>query len=135
MWNMWDPVKPKVTVGMKLWSLNVGNNARHRPQVLTPVTVAKVGRKYFTTVTTGPYVLEVEYAIDTWKQRGEYAASSKLYENEQAWLDEKEAASLCSKIGSAFEYGQNRRNLGIDALRTISKLIFGYVPVDIPEEL
>ncbi len=39
-------VKP--AVGQVLYSLNVGNAARGRERVLTPVVVIKVGRKYFT---------------------------------------------------------------------------------------
>ena len=40
-------MKTKPVVGQVLYSLNVGNAARNCGQVLTPVTVVSVGRKYF----------------------------------------------------------------------------------------
>ena len=51
-------MKPKPTLGQKVFSLNIGNNARHVPQVLSPATVSKVGRKYFSVKLQGPYPME-----------------------------------------------------------------------------
>lgn len=116
-------MKPKVIVGQRLYSLNVGNNARHREQVLTPVVVSKVGRKYFTVKTEGQYALETEYRIEDWRENHEYCANSALYETEQEWADEKETRAICEKIWKAFEYGHNRQNLNLETLRTIAAAI------------
>jgi len=118
---MTGKVKPKV--GQTLYRLNVGNNARHCPQVLTPVVVSKVGRLYFTVKRDRPYAMETKHHIVGWYEKTDGSANTKLYESEQAWADEKEAVLICGDIKSAFEYGQNRANLPIDALRAIEKII------------
>lgn len=113
--------KPKV--GQILYRLNIGNNARHVPQVLTPVIVSKVGRKYFTVRRyDGPYTAESEHHIDNWYERTEYSADYALYESEQAWADEKEARAICQHIAEAFRYGDNRRNLSIEVLRDMKRI-------------
>lgn len=43
-----DTKQEKPKVGQRFYSLNVSNVTRNRKQKLTPVTVIKVGRKYFT---------------------------------------------------------------------------------------
>ena len=99
--------RPKPEIGQTLYSLNVGN--RHRQgweQVLTPVTVIKVGRKYFTCavqalVGTMPHTHE-QYDIETWQQKTEFIANSKLYATPQEWEDEKEARKLKDAISKCF---------------------------------
>lgn len=117
---------PKLTVGQKLFSLNVGNAARRgTPQVLTPVVVTKVGRKYFTVTPVGKDARcwEMEYHIEDWRERTEYTPNSQLYATEQEWLDEHESEVLSRRIYQAFEYGNNRKHLSVETLRTISALI------------
>jgi len=111
-------MRKKVTVGQKLYSLNVGNNARHREQVLTPVTVVTVGRKYFTTKLEN-YSFETYYRLDDWSERTEYSPNSKLYESEQEWADEKETMTLCKEISRSFEHSNNTKRLSLQTLRTI----------------
>lgn len=113
-------MKPKVTVGMRLFSLNIGNAARRSPQVLTPVVVSKVGRKYFTVKTDDKYGFETEYRLDDWGENtGGYCANSKLYTSEQELADESESHNLCSKIADVFKYGNNTKNLNLETLRLI----------------
>lgn len=114
----------KVTVGQKLFSLNVGNAARHRVQILTPVVVTKVGRKYFTVKTDDKYGFETEYNLEDWEENTEYTRNSVLYETEQQWYDEKELGAICQHISKAFEHGRNQRNLSIGTIRAISELIY-----------
>lgn len=116
-------MKPKVTVGMKLFSLNIGNAARHREQVLTPVVVTKVGRKYFTVKNEVGYGFESTYNINDWSEKTDYTADSKLYESEQERADEKEIRSLSGKISEAFKYGNNGKNLSLETLRMIASAI------------
>lgn len=109
------------TVGQRLFSLNVGNYARNTEQKLTPVIVSKVGRKYFT-CKREDYHLETQYHLEDWREKTEYCVNSALYESEQAWEDEKEAAQLCKQIHQAFEYGRNP-NLPVSTLRQIAALL------------
>lgn len=113
-------MKRKPIVGETLFSLNIGNAARYRPQELTLVIVSKVGRKYFT-VREG-YKAK-EFHLSTWEEKTEYAPNHKLYESEQEWLDEAEIKQICEQIYRAFEYGKNKKQLPISALREIERLI------------
>ena len=89
-------MKPTPVVGQKLYrcprpplySLNIGNRARDVQEVLTPVIVRKVGRKYFSCSPEGRVGKweETEYFLDTWARHTGYSAGSKLYSNEQEWL-------------------------------------------------
>lgn len=116
-------MKPKVTVGQKLFSLNIGNAARHRKQVLTPVVVTKVGLKYFTVAEDDKWRLESQYHIDTWREKTEYTEHSKLYESEQSYKDEVERGSICLRLWKCFEYGRNQMNLSNETLRKIDALV------------
>lgn len=115
--------RPKPKVGQILYRLNTGNNAIYVPQVLTPVVVSKVGRKYFTVKkqdsTSG---FESEHYLDGWYEKTDYSANYVLYESPQVWEDEKEAKVLCDRIEKAFKYGHNP-NLSVAALRRIVGIV------------
>lgn len=111
-------------VGQKLFSLNVGNSARNREQVLTPVFVVSVGRKYFKVkknVSDGDWCA-TEYHIEDWCEKTEYTASSKLYVVEQEWFDEKESQALALEIEKKFKYG-TYEGVSLKSLREIVKII------------
>jgi len=111
--------KPKV--GQILHSLNVGNAARYgRVQSLTPVTVTKVGRKYFY-CKVGNY-LETQYHLKTWWENSPNI-SSELYLSPQAWEEAKETDKICKYISSSFKYGRNMKDLNFKTLQDIEKLI------------
>ena len=114
----------KVTVGQRLFSLNIGNAARRAKQVLKPVIVTKVGRKYFTVKTEDQYGFETEYCLENWCENTKYSPDSKLYEKEQQWEDEKEISVICEKIRRAFEYGKNNQNIDLEKLRMIFSIVF-----------
>lgn len=118
-------MKPQVFVGKKMFSLNVGNAARGAKQVLTPVVVSRVGRKYFTVQTDDKWRFETEYHLDTWAEKTEYTANSELYETEQDLLDEEESSSICLEIEQCFKYGINNKNIPLDSLRKIHSIIKG----------
>ena len=112
----------KPEVGETLFSLNIGNAARNREQVLTPVVVAKVGRKYFT---VGEGFKEAKYRLSDWRQVTDYSPDSCLYESEQEWEDETLSRVLAGAIGEAFKYGRNIRALPLESLRQIYSIVFG----------
>ena len=112
----------KPEVGETLFSLNIGNAARNSEQVLTPVVVAKVGRKYFT-VREG--WKETKYRLSDWLQVTDYSPDSCLYESEQEWEDETLSRVLAGAIGEAFKYGRNIRALPSVALLQIFLIVFG----------
>lgn len=114
---------PKPTVGQKLFCLNVGNAARNVPQVLTPVIVTSVGRKYFTTKTEEKYPRNIDYHLDTWQEKTQFSKNSHLYLTEQEWLDETETQNICDEISHSFHYGKNGKNLPLATLRQIKQLI------------
>ena len=110
--------KPKV--GDIIYSLNVGNAARNREQKLTPVTVSKVGRKYFY-IKVGWRMMK--YCLDSWSESCDYSVTTKLYKTEQQWLDESEIGKTCKFIYESFEWSKNKSNLSLDALREIRRII------------
>ncbi len=115
----------KPEVNQQLFSLNIGNAARNRDQVLTPVVVTKVGRKYFTTRNADDDIgySDTQYHIDGWCEKSDYAPNSCLYVNRQEWEDEKESSTIAAQIYEYFEYRQNRKGLSLDQLREIAAII------------
>jgi hypothetical protein len=95
-------MKPKPTLRQQVFSLNIGKNARHVPQVLKPATVSKVGRKYFSVKLDGPYPMEREYHIEDWRERAFYSAVTKLYESEESYMAEKETAVIWEQLRHVF---------------------------------
>lgn len=115
----------KPEVGQRVFHLNIGNAARNRKQKLTPYVVTKVGRKYFTAAPEGNdnRLMENQYCIDSWFEKTDYSASSRLYATEQEWHDEQEINVLCREFRNTFEYGRNKENLPLPSLRAIKTII------------
>ena len=112
----------KPEVGETLLSLNILNTARNSEQVLTPVVVTKVGRKYFT---AGEGLKEAKYRLSDWRQVTDYSPDSCLYESEQEFEDEKEYRVLAGALREAFKYGRRTQWLSLEALRKIHAIVFG----------
>jgi hypothetical protein len=106
-----------------LYSLNVGNSARGREQVLTEVVVVSVGRKYFKCAKTDKWAHETTYYIDTWVEKNNCCANSMLYRSRKEYREEKEIREICRNINKTFEYGNNRNKLSIESLREINKIL------------
>lgn len=120
--------KRKPIAGETLYMLNVGNNARYRKQILKPVIVSFVGRKYFSVKlaqNASSYADPViaEFHIDSWREKSNYSAGWMIYESEQEWADEKEVGEICREIGEAFKYGCNYKDVPLDKLRQIKALL------------
>ena len=113
--------KPKV--GDILYSLNIGNAARHRKQELKPVEVKKVGRKYFTVGDEGKGWWEQQYYIENWRTKTEYSPDSRLYGTVREYEDEKETYRICKKLKDCFQYGRNNLSLSLDKLRNIESIV------------
>lgn len=117
--------KRKPVLGETLFSLNVGNAARHAKPVLTPMKVVSVGHKYFTLspVQDDRRFLKVMFHKESWRQKTEYSCDHELYETEQEWKDVAEHAALSKQIGEAFRYGHSSKSLSLETLRAIANLI------------
>ena len=109
-------MKTKPIIGQVLYSLNVGNAARHGVERITPVTVIKVGKKHFSCDNN------LEYIIDTWCQKTSYTAVSVLYDSIDAYESEKEYEKISDAIVSFFR-NYNRTDLSLIKLREIDKII------------
>ena len=118
-----EQVKTKPKVGQTLYSLNVGNASRGRKSELTPVVVTKVDRKYFT---AGKGYRPLRFHLSDWSQKSDYTASSRLYETEQDYIEEKERSEICTFIGEAFKNGRTSKDLTLSVLRSIRDLINEY---------
>ncbi len=117
-------MKPKVKVGQTLYRLNTGNGARRAPQVLLPVVVQKVGRKYFTVAPSseGKHWNTSKHNLDDWCEVTEFVAGWALYETEQEWNDAKEHRLLTCELRRYFsDFGP--MNLPLITLRAIQALI------------
>lgn len=114
-------MKRKPEIGDTLYSLNVGNEARNREQKLTPVTVSKVGRLYFT-IKNGPY-RETQFRISNWREKTDFMPNQELYSSEQDYADKIESDEISIEIWKAFDYGVNRNEIPLLTLREIKRLI------------
>lgn len=115
-------MKTKPTVGQTLYSLNIGNSARHRPAELTPVTVRSVGRKYFACSSDEYPTNLTQFHCDDWREKTEYGKNQSLYASKQEWLDEKESSRIHDEIVKAFDRWTGRR-FPLSTLRQIHALI------------
>lgn len=111
-------------VGQTVYALNIGNNARRRPQMLTPVTVISVGRKYFKCKAENSWV-ETEYRIESGLEHTAFSPGSKIYESQEEWEKEKRSYELHTKLSQFFQFGGGSRNLCLEQLESISSIIDG----------
>jgi len=107
-------MRPNPVVGQQLFSLNVGNSARNVVQKLTPVTVTKVGRKYFECG-------RMAYRLGDWRQVTDYTPDSELYESEQAWKDAMEKERIEAELSRLFR-GYGPIPLSLTDLRRIREI-------------
>ena len=96
--------KEEPKIDQVLYSLNIGNAARNCKQILKPVRVIKIGRKYFTVIRVEKCwsAHRHQYRLDDWQEHTIHPKNSKLYRSEQEWEDEKESETLSDKIRAVF---------------------------------
>lgn len=117
-------MKRKPVVGETLYSLNVGNAARNCPQVLTPMVVKHVGRKYFTCGRPGASdYWDVQFHLEDWREKTEYSSNHALYESEQAFEEEKEAGKLFEEIKKTFGCYRRPEHITLDRLKRIMEIL------------
>lgn len=120
-------------VGQTLYSLNIGNASRHTPQVLTPVIVRKVGRKYFLCSSESSPCLTHKYHIHGWREEcSGYQARSALYITPQKWEDDKEISAICEFVNKQFNYGKCPDGMTLSALRAVKEIIEQCVKASTP---
>lgn len=121
----------KPELGQILYSLNIGNAARHREQKLTPVEVVKVGRKYFSCRPLGSNDkwAETQYHLKNWQEKTEYLANSCLYESQKEFEEANEATKIIDWLLGFTRHGLKGKNVTIDDLRKVQKILNKY---DIP---
>lgn len=116
-------MKTPPKVGQTLYSLNIGNAARHSPQVLTPVSVNNVGRKYFTVKHPDYSWRELEYHLEDWREKTDYSPNSALYGTPKDWEDEKEASEILDFVWKKSDSLRRSNTLSIETLRAIRDLL------------
>jgi hypothetical protein len=109
-------MKRKPVVGETIYALNVGDNARYKDQVLRPVTVTQVGRKYFSCDNNA------QFGIDNWRQKSDYSAVWELYESEQDYADHLESIEIRDELRDIFG-GYRKCNANLDQLREIKRIL------------
>lgn len=118
--------RPTPKVGDTLYSLNVGNAARHRPQVLTTVQVVKVGRKYFECslpeYATHPHMATV-YHLDDWREKTDYCLDSRLYASPQEYEDETCTGKIREEMRLIFSSEMSQQTIPLEKLREIQAIV------------
>lgn len=108
----------KPAVRQKIWLKAIGNNARNGAKI-SEGTVTKVGNKYFS-VSIG-WAKDIEFHLDSWRQKTGYSEYWKPYESEQAIYDERKTDELYSIIRGKFSGYAN--NFTLEQLNQIAEIL------------
>lgn len=111
-------MKPKPTVGQKLWRLTNGRTA-----LFEEVIVIKVGRVYFSVQAIhGGWKVESQHYLKTWKENLVHGINRySLFETEQEYHDQREQTNLLHQIQSKFRDWNYKPTL--EQLRAINEII------------
>lgn len=110
-------MKRKPILNETLFLERCGNRRDEGP--LVPVTVSKVGRKYFTCKMVWR---EIQFHLDSWRQVTKYSPDCLLYESEQECSDLREKERLAALLSQEFNhYGQSPFSL--ETLRQVKEII------------
>ena len=112
--------KPKV--GDALWIGYSGNAARVHGDDGFPVTVEKVGRKYFTVKGCQSGVFVEQFHLDDWRQKTEFTPDYELFQTEQEWKDKIRSAELVKRIRNYM--GCFGPDFTLDQLEQIAAIMF-----------
>lgn len=99
--------KPKV--GDILFLVDVGNRTCGTGGKQRDCIVSKVGRKYFYIKERPDYQYEIQFYIDTRREKTEGSSNYALYENRQAWEEENEANLYRTLFRETFDYSWRRK--------------------------
>jgi hypothetical protein len=110
-------MKRKPILNEMLFAERVGNKRDEGP--LTPVTVTRVGRKYFTCKMGWR---GIQFHLDSWRQVTDYSPDCVLYETEQEQSDLREKERLAAMLRQEFNHwGQSP--FPLETLRQIRDLV------------
>jgi hypothetical protein len=84
-------------------------------------TVTKVGRKYFEIQREG-WSRSIKFRIEDWTEKTDYSSHFSLYENEQAYLDDKKKKKYIGMIKDAAYYSSKFDKLSVETLEKIIEL-------------
>jgi hypothetical protein len=114
-------------VGQILYSLNVGSAARNCPQMLGPVRVISVGRKYFTVLKDGcSDWCKTKYYLEDWREVSDYTPDTRLYVSEKEYDDDKLHNEMASMIMQAFNRQCNMNTYSLEDLAAICSILKKY---------
>lgn len=111
----------KPVVGEKLFLVSIPHYASDKT-ITFDCTVIKVGRKYFDIQKEG-WNWSQTFHIDTWIEKTDYSPHFNLYENEQAWLNEKERQKYEQAIRKSLLYHSDLKGLSLDTTKKIAELL------------
>lgn len=98
----------KPEVGQTLYSLAIGHAARRNGCEITPVTVMKIGRKYFYAARESWKDSErmwTKYNLSDWREVTEYSANSYLYSSMEEYENDILMKKMREKIDRKIRYG------------------------------
>ncbi len=124
MINERERMKSKPVIGQVLYRLRSSWAGRQDAVIaLEPVTVVKVGHKYFTIESEDSCVAQV-YDLETWSEKTEFTSRFQLYASEQEYKDELEHSAICKEIYEAFNWHSNMKGkISLEALRQIKAIL------------
>lgn len=116
----------KPSVGETLYMLNVGDRAGGVEQVLRPVIVIRVGRKYFTVCEPeyeGKDWMHERFYIDSWRHdAGGYAPCWALYESAVDFEREKQRADVRKYLSGLFDWNGDWNKLSNEAMVAMKQI-------------
>lgn len=119
--------KRKPMFGDTLYMVTSGRRLNGPVENEYPVTVIKVGRKFFTVVTTGKWPMEVQFHLEDWKQVTEYMPTHYLYESKEVYNLAVKRASMMGEVTQFFReysaYVVPKKRLSDTQLETIYNIV------------
>jgi len=110
-------MKRKPILGETLFITDAGNRARYnKDQVPRPVSVTKVGSKYFEVTECGRNIV---FLIENWHQKSDFVADYSIWESHEKYEEYKERNKLIVEI----EYYKHWSGVSLEVLREIKRLL------------
>jgi len=114
--------KPRVGEKLFVCYTNRYHNTNEEVQEWEAI-VEKVGRKYFHVILPErSYDNKISFHLDTWWEVTDYTRCYRIYENKQAYLDEREGSRLFSMLRECF-YQKYINNFTLDQLRATCEIL------------
>ena len=118
--------KRKPMFGDTLYMVTSGRRLNGPVENEYPVTIIKVGRKFFTIVTGGKWPMEVQFHLEDWKQVTEYMPTYYLYESKEAYdaeIAREHRAATITRFFREYSYFVPNKQLSDDQLETVYNIV------------